>query len=99
MKTPVIGLVVQRKSFAQARTYFATVPLGIVYFLLTPQVSERKISATFPNVPGQGTQEQEGAGKIRSAQCQGVMRAIFARMDCSMHQSRVRGSRPLVASC
>jgi hypothetical protein len=38
----------------QRRNRSATIPLGIVYFLLTPQEQERKIPATFPIVFGQG---------------------------------------------
>jgi hypothetical protein len=34
----------------------ATAPLGIVYFLLTPQEHRRKIPATFPMASGLGEQ-------------------------------------------
>jgi hypothetical protein len=61
----------ERKSFAQALHDFATAPLGIVYFLLTPQEQERKIPATFPHVSGQRNARAITAGEIRATKSQG----------------------------
>jgi hypothetical protein len=68
------------------KTPSATAPLGIVYFLLTPQEQERKIPATFPIDSGLGgTDLLVVTGKNRASFHRGEKRAIFAWMDCAMY--------------
>src|SRR5215471_8596587 len=75
------------------QTWFATLPLGIVSFLLTPQETRRRIPETFSVArPFQG----DPAGKITRCPRGGKF-AVFAGLDGAVHQSGVRGSRPLAA--
>lgn len=71
----------------------ATVPLGIVSFHLTPQVRRRKIPATFS-----AASWSRGLLRKKSRVIpEGEKRAVFAGMDCAVHQSGMRGARPLAA--
>ena len=71
----------------------ATAPLGIVYFLLTPQVRQRKIPATFSAASWSRGPER----KKSRINPEGEKRAVFAGMDRAVHQSGMRRARPLAA--
>jgi hypothetical protein len=78
---------------------------------LTPQDHRRKLPATFPQVSGPGDRSGSRlrtapkASRKRSPRAEnaaphsrgGIKRAVFAGMDCAMHQSGVRGPGPLAA--
>jgi hypothetical protein len=84
----------------------ATLPLGIVSFPLTPQDKQRTLPATFSveflsgdrtGLPAATLNGSPRTEKIARDSRGGKQRAVFAGMDCAMHQSGVRRSRPLAA--
>jgi hypothetical protein len=85
----------------------ATIPLGIVSLLLTPQDPKRKILATFSDEfpvrkkRGPGRKKlcvvPAGADSTGARLNKGGKSAVLARLDRSMHQSGMRGARPLAA--
>jgi hypothetical protein len=87
-----------RPSEMRPEMRLATLPLDIVSFLLTPQGHRRRIPATFSvGFRSRGSERFTANGKNRASFQRGKKRAVFAGMDCAMHQSGMRGSRPLAA--
>jgi hypothetical protein len=75
----------------------ATLPLGIVSFLLTPQEPRRRIPATFSVRFWSTWAGADPSTREMARHSRGGKRAVFAGLDRSMHQSGVRGARPLAA--